>query len=105
MKDLHEILLNKLNKTIKGDIVSKKFNGIEGYKPDIINRDIEYELELVGRPIDLLRFRNKWKKKRFDKRKCSKRVLVIAINPKYTQYFDKIYIFNEKINNLSCSSE
>lgn len=92
MRDLHEEFVKKLNRDVHGTITSKKFNGVEGYKPDIIQGGVEYELELFGRPNDLLRYKFKFSHKRFDNKKHSTRVLIVAINPKYKKYFDEIYV-------------
>lgn len=91
-KTKHGEALLKINNLINGNLIGAKVIA-NTYEPDIIKEDTEIELESISKS-HLIKFKNKFKKERFDNKKPKKRILILLMQEELKEYFDEILIFN-----------
>ncbi len=94
--DEHKKDMVKINKIVNGNIVGLRSHPPNGYVPDIIKEEVEYEYELFG-INSAKKFISKWNGKRFDNKLCKKRVLIIGISNELIKLFDSIFIYDKKL--------
>ncbi|UCD20774.1 MAG: hypothetical protein JSW08_03310 [archaeon] len=85
----HEIKLKELNKILSGNIVSltRKRNA---YNPDIIKKEIDYELEIFRKMHHLKEKARKWDSTR-------KHILIITLSDQTRDLFDEVYFFDPTV--------
>ena len=90
--DEHNKLVFKINSFINGEIV--RFKGVEGYYPDIIKDDKDYEIEVFRKLYHLNQKIKKWNIAR-------KHILIVSISKKSIEIFDEVFFFDgEKLTKL-----